>query len=99
MGQNDQQILTPQHLQSTAAVHWRKKTMDKHQRFTDGDRVRTIRATTTVTQNVVGTVQIVFFKADLYSVRFDGLPGFHIMHHIELEREQLAERTPNVNQA
>jgi len=65
--------------------HWREAVMGKQQRFEVGDRVRTIRPTTGVEQNVVGTVQIVFLDADLYSIRFDGLRGFRIVHHLELE--------------
>jgi hypothetical protein len=65
------------------------------QRFQVGDRVRTIRATTDVAQNVVGTVRIVFFDADLYSVQCDGLRGFRIIRHIDLEQEQPDQRAVN----
>ena len=67
--------------------------MEKQQRFAVGERVRTIQATTTVPRNVLGTVQIVFFDADLYSVCFDGLDGFYLVHHVELAQEELEQHT------
>jgi hypothetical protein len=78
-------------------VQMREVAMATTKRFDVGDRVRTSREFGDLAQGMLGTIRIVFFDAELYSVQFDRLAAPRIVHHVELELERLDERSANAD--